>query len=169
MTVSLVYPLEQVIKVKQNRVEEQEKVVRAKEEALEKEKKKLAEREADRDKAKQHENDKLAQLRNELDHGTTSDKVQQMKAYLKVAKEKVQIEEKKVKDQNEQVELANKALKAAQEELRIKRLEVDKLVTHKKDWLKEMRKELEIIEQREQDEIGSTGFLSKRILNKRFS
>lgn len=156
------YPLEQIIKVKQNRVEAQEKVVKSKEEALEKERQKLKEREEDRDKAKQHERDKLTQLRNEMDHGTTSDKIQQMKAYLKVAKEKLEIEEKKVRDQADQVEVAKKALLAAQEELRIKRQEVDKLQIHKKDWLKEMRKELEIIEAREQDELGSTSFLSNK-------
>lgn len=162
MTISLDYPLEQIIKVKQRRVEEQEKVVKAKEAALEKEKQKLKEREAERDKAKQHHADKLAQLRAEMDHGTTTDKIQQMKLYLNVAKEKVQIEEKKVKDQADQVELANKALKAAQEELKIKRQEVDKLQNHKIDWIKEMRKELEIIEGREQDELGSTVFLSNK-------
>ncbi len=168
MTISLAYPLEQIIKVKQNRVEEQEKVVQAKQAALEKEKQKLKEREAERDKAKQHQMDKLTQLRNEMDQGTTSDKIQQMKDYLNVAKEKVRIEEKKVKDQADQVELADKALKAAQEELRIKRQEVDKLQNHKKDWLKEMRKELEIIEGREQDELGSTTYLShKRIASRK--
>ena len=51
MTISLAYPLEQIISVKQRRVEEQEKVVKAKEAALEKEKQKLKEREAERDKA----------------------------------------------------------------------------------------------------------------------
>ncbi len=167
MTVTLAYPLEQIIKVKQNRVEEQEKVVRAKQEALQKEKQKLKEKEEIRDKAKQHERDKLQQLRDEMDHGTTSDKIQQMKAYLNVAKEKVQIEEKKVKDQQDQVELANKALKAAEEELKIKRQEVDKLQIHKKDWLKEMKKELEVIEAREQDELGSTSFLSHKRLRER--
>ena len=89
-------------------------------------------------------------------------KIQQMKVYLNVTKEKVEIEEKKVKDQASQVEVANKALKAAQEESRIKRQEVDKLQSHKVDWLKEMRKELEVIEGREQDELGSTKFMSHK-------
>lgn len=166
MTVSLNYPLEQIIGVKQKRVENQEKVVQAKQEALTKEKEKLAEREADRDKAKQHERDKLTQLRHELDQGTTTDKIQQMKAYLGVAKEKYEIEEKKVRDQMVQVENAKKALKAAEEELKLKRQEVDKLQNHKKDWVKEMRKEMEVLEAREQDELGSSTFLSRRILKK---
>lgn len=150
-----VYPLEQVIKVKQRRVEEQEKVVRLKEQQLEKEKEKLKQKEADRDKAKKHHQDKLKQLREELDQGTTSDKVQQMKAYLSVTKEKLETEEKKVADQKLQVEQAEKALKAEIDLLKLKRQEVDKLESHKKDWMKEALKELEILEGREQDELGS--------------
>jgi flagellar biosynthesis chaperone FliJ len=162
MTTPLVYPLKQVIEVKQRRVDDQEKVVQERRETLKKEQEKLAQREAERDKAKNHYQSKLNQLRDELDHGTTTDKIQQMKAYLKVAKEKVKIEEKKVKEQKDQVDLAEKALQVALNDLRIKRQEVDKLHTHKKDWEKEMRKELEIIEGREQDELGSIIFSSNQ-------
>lgn len=171
MTVSTAYPLEQIIKVKERRVAEQEKVVRAKEQALQLEKDKLVEREKDRDAAKQHEADKLAQLRAELDQniGTTTSKVQQMKAYLKVAKEKVQVEEKKVKEQQVQVDSAKKALDLAIEDLRMKRQQVDKLVDHKKVWTKEMRKELEIIEAREQDELGSTTFINYQRMSRKYN
>lgn len=162
MTAQLSYPLEQIIKVKERRVEEQEKVVKQKQEILQKEKEKLAEREKDRDKAKKHLADKLQQLRNEMDGGTTTDKIQQMKAYLNVAKEKLLIEEKKVKDQMVQVQQAEEVLEKEKEILKMRRQEVDKLKSHKKDWLKEARKELEIIEGREQDELGSTSFLNKK-------
>lgn len=163
----MTYPLKQVIEVKQKRVEDQEKVVKVKKEALENEKEKLKQREADRDKAKQHHIDKLTQLRYELDHSTTSDKVQQMKAYLKVTQEKVKVEEKKVKEQKDQVDLAEKALQVALNDLKIKRQDVDKLETHKKDWEKEMRKEMDIQELREQDELGNTIFSSNQIRKKR--
>ncbi|MBA3602580.1 MAG: type III secretion T3S chaperone [Parachlamydiaceae bacterium] len=165
MTPKLVYPLEQIIKVKQRRVEEQEKVVKQKEELLQKEKDKLVEREVARDQAKQHQLDKLIQLRHELDHETSSDKVTQMKNYLNVAKEKLAIEEKKVKDQKAQVEQAEKVLEAEKELLRQKRQEVDKLKNHKIDWTKEARKELDIIEGREQDELGSTSYLTHKRKN----
>lgn len=151
----VVYPLAQVIDVKQRRVEEAEKVVKEKQMLLDKEKEKLAQREAERDKVKEHKQDKLKQLRETLDSGSTSPKIQQMKVYLKVVEEKLKIEEKKVKDQQEQVNIAQKNLDQAREDLRKKRQEVDKLQSHRKDWEKEMRKELEIIEGREQDELGS--------------
>ena len=151
----VVYPLLQVLEVKRRRVEDQEKVVQEKRLALEQEQQKLKEREAERDKVKQHAAVKLKQLRDELDHGTTTPTVMQMKAYLKVAQEKVKVEEKKVKEQRDQVEIAEKALVEARELLSMRRLEVDKLVTHQEDWEMEMRKERDIAEGREQDELGS--------------
>lgn len=153
-----VYPLKQVVEVKQRRVEEAEKIVKEKLAALEKEQNILKQKEADRDKAKHHMEAKLKQMREEMDRGTTSPKIQQMRAYLKVTKERLAAEEKKVKEQKVQVENAQKNLDAARENLRIKRQEVDKLLTHYKDWKKEMKKEQEIVEGREQDEIGSTLF-----------
>jgi hypothetical protein len=150
-----VYPLKQILEVKQKRVEDAEKIVQEKRLALEKEQQKLAEREADRDKVKQHQQDKLQQLRDTLDEGSTSPKIQQMKVYLKIVDENLKVEEKKVKDQQEQVSIAEKNLKQALEDLRLKRQEVDKLLTHQKDWEKEMKKALQIIEGREEDELGA--------------
>lgn len=151
----LIYPLLQVLEVKRKRVEDQERIVQEKKVILEKEQEKLKEREAERDKAKQHHVAKLQQLRDELDHSTSTQTIMQMKAYLKVALEKVKIEEKKVKEQRDQVELAEKALEEAREVLKLRRLEVDKLETHMADWMQETRKESEILEGREQDELGS--------------
>lgn len=156
------YPLAQVLEVKHKRVEDQEKVVLEKIQQLEREKEKLRQREEERDKVIKHHTDKLTQLRAELDGGTTSDKVQQMKSYLKVVKERVEVEEKKVKEQQDQVAQAEKNLELARQELHIRRQDVDKLLTHKKDWEKEMRKEAEIIEGREQDELGSVIFMNHR-------
>lgn len=157
-----VYPLAQVLQVKERRVEEAEKVVKEKLLALEKEQKILKEKEAVRDKAKDHYNAKLKQMREEMDHGTTSHKIQQMKAYLKIALERINAEEKRVKDQKVQVENAEKNLENARQELRIKRQEVDKFVNHRQDWRKEMLKEQEIIDAREQDELGSIIFSTQQ-------
>ena len=101
-----------------------------------------------------------------MSHATTSPKIQQMKVYLKVVAEKLQVEEKKVNNQKEQVNIAQKNVEEAKKELDRKRLEVDKIVTHQKDWEKEMRKELDIIEAREQDELGGIMFLGKSQMRK---
>jgi flagellar biosynthesis chaperone FliJ len=157
-----VYPLAQIIDVKKKRVEDAEKVVADKKRALQTEQEKLKEREKARDEVKQHRKDKMTQLRAEMDGGTTSDKILQMKAYLKVVEEKLKIEEKKVQDQKAQVKTAEQNLENAIAELNRKRQEVDKLLTHKKDWHAEIQKEEDIIEGREQDELGSITYLSNR-------
>lgn len=155
----LIYPLKQILEIKQRRVEEAERVVQEKRDLLRQEVDKLKQRQQERDKVKDHHNAKLNQMREELDHGTTSPVIQQMKAYLKIVKERLQQEEKKVNDQKEQVKIADKNLELAITDLKFKRQEVDKLVTHREDWEKEMRKEEEIIEGREQDELGSITFM----------
>jgi len=151
----LIYPLQQVLEVKEKRVEDAEKVMKEKKALLQQEEEKLAKVEAERDQVKKHYQDKLTQFRALLDEGTTSPKIQQTKAYIKIVAEKLVIEEKKVRDQQEQVKTAQKNLDQAVEHLRIKRQEVDKLVIHKKDWEKVLKREMEIAEGNEQDEMGS--------------
>ncbi len=156
------YPLEDVLAIKQRRVEAAEKIVQEKRSALETEENKLKQCEEERDKVLHHQKDKLEQLRHEMDHGTTSPKIQQMKAYLKVVDEKLQVQEKKVKEQKEQVEKAKQALEEAREHLRLKRLEVDKMKTHRKDWIALAKEEQRREEGRELDEIGNLTYLARK-------
>lgn len=151
----ILYPLKQIIEVKQKRVDDAEKVVGEKLEALKKEQEKLAQREAERDKVKAHYQDKLNQLRETLDHDTTSPKIQQMKVYLKVVDEKLNAEEKKVAEQKKQVEAAEKKLEEARKELRLRQQELDKMMQHKKEWERTAKAEVDIKEEREQDEMGT--------------
>lgn len=166
MNNNIVYPLKQVLEIKHRRVEEAEKVWKEKKQLLAKEEEKLKQVEAERDKVLKHKEDKLQQLRDETSHATTSPTIQQMKVYLKVVGEKLQVEEKKVNDQKEQVKNAQKNVDEAKKDLDHKRLEVDKIKTHQNDWEKVMHKELEIIEGREQDELGGIMFLGKMQMKK---
>lgn len=154
-----VYPLAEVLQVKKRRVENAEQVVKDKKILLEKEEEKLRQREQEREKVKNHYNAKLFQMREEMDMGTTSPKIQQMKVYLKIVKENLVVEDKKVKDQEAQVETAKKNLELAKEDLNRKRQEVEKFETHKVDWKKEMQKEMDIMEGREMDELGTVIFI----------
>jgi flagellar export protein FliJ len=149
------YPLQQVLDVKLKRVEDAEKVVKEKQQILNQEQEKLKRCIEERDKMRQHYDAKIKQLRDELDHATTSPKVQQMKSYLNVVKEKLKVEDKKVADQQAKVDTATKDLEEARRQLQIKRQEVDKLEMHRADWKKTMRKEEELKEEREYDEIGN--------------
>ena len=157
----LEYPLEEILSIKRRRVDEALEELHRKELALQQEKEVLAQREAERDKVLNHRNEKLQQLRDTLDHEMSTTKVQQMKAYLKIVKEKLIVEEKKVSDQREQVEIAKTNVEIAKEEVRKARKEVDKLEKHKEEWLKRAKKELAIEEERQMDEMGSIMFMSQ--------
>ncbi len=161
-----VYPLIQVLEIKKKRVDDAEKVVKEKTRILEKENEILAKVQAKRDAVAKHYDDKLAQLRDGLDEGVSTIKIQQMKTYLKVVKEDLIREDKKVEAQTAQVELAEKNLEAAKQILRDRRQEVDKLNMHQEEWEKKMLKELKKKEAKTQDEIGSTMYLSNKKKNK---
>lgn len=156
------YPLEQVLAVKKDRVQKAEKVVEERKRAWEIEKEKLKKIEAERDVVKNHHSDKLAQLREALDTGTTSDEVIQMKTYLKIVKEKLVKEEERVKQQKENVKKADKALDEAKLDLKRKRLEEEKILLHKTEWTKERARELSLEEAKDQDEIGQLQHEARR-------
>lgn len=156
------YPLAQVLSIKERRVDDAERNVAHKKELLRKEEEILKEKEAERDKAQQHHDDKLQQLRDTLDTGTTSDKVEGMKVYLKLCKEKVVTEQQKVEEQKQQVDLAQKNVEIAEKELVKRRMEVDKLKEHRVEWKKEYQAELDFQEQKEQDEIGELIFTLRK-------
>ncbi len=104
----LLYPLEQVLEIKNRRVKAAEKVVQEKKEILEKEKTKLKGYEAAYKKVDEHHHDKLEQLREGLDEGIQPHEIDQMKKYLKEVKLKRLEEKRKVDRQKKQVEIAQK-------------------------------------------------------------
>jgi flagellar biosynthesis chaperone FliJ len=160
------YPLLQVLQVKHKRVEDAEKVVKEKIKLLEDEKEKLKQREQERDKVLDHYKAKVQQMKDEFAHGTTSRKIDQIKIYLKVVQERLKVEEKKVADQKQQVEIAEKNLEVARTQLKARQKEEDKIKTHRTEWEKITLKEVEIEQVRQEDDIGSTMFLSKYTKNK---
>lgn len=149
------YPLEQLQQIKNKRLQEAEKSLREKKEALAKEQEKLVQTELERDEVLKHREAKLAQFRQTLDEGTTSDKIQQMKQYLKVVEEQLKVKETRVKEQKKQVELAEAAVEAARAELIKKQRDVEKLDIHRKEWDKEIKIALEHRENIEGDEMGA--------------
>jgi hypothetical protein len=149
------YPLEQLVIIKQKKLEEAEKVLREKKKALEKEQEKLTDLEKERDKVKEHKAEKLAQFREKIDAGTTSDKMQQMRQYLKIVDEQLKQKETKVRDQIKIVEAAEKMVEAARAEMIKREHDVEKLKIHRKEWEKEMNVVLEQKEAAETDEMGS--------------
>jgi flagellar biosynthesis chaperone FliJ len=155
MNKPLSYPLEQLMTIKKNRFDQAVKTLEEKKAILEKAYEKLYDLTQERDLAKEHKVAKIKQLREELDAGTTTDKVQQMKVYLKVVDEKLAEKEKKVVEQQKQVDLAQKQVDLATDELFQRKKDLEKLEIHKQEWEKEVRYWSEQKEALEQDEQGS--------------
>lgn len=155
MNQPLSYPLEQLMTIKKNRFDQAVKTLEEKKALLEKAYEKLYDVTQERDEVKEHKVAKLNQLRNSLDEGTTTDKIQQMKAYLKVVETKLADKEKKVVEQQKQVDLAQKQVDLATDELFQRKKDLEKLEIHKKEWEKEVRYWTEQKEAVEHDEQGS--------------
>ncbi len=152
------YPLEQVISIKKNRFDQAIKTLELKKEILEKAYERLYELTQELDEVKKHKQDKLDQLREALDAGTTTDKVQQMKAYLKVVDEKVADKKKKVDAGQKAVDAAQAQVDLATDDLFQKKKDLEKLELHKKEWSKEAAYTLERKEEAEHDEQGSASY-----------
>ncbi len=140
------YPLVQLEQIKKKRLDEAERLLAEKKRILEDETRKLRKIENERDKVKEHKQEKLDQLRDELDSGTTSDKVEQMKRYLDVVDERLAQKEAKVKEQQKHVNAAEQAVEEARIQLNRKLQEVEKIKLHRNEWqkgvdLEELRKE----------------------------
>lgn len=149
------YPLEQVALIKQKKLDEAEKVLREKKRLLTQEEEKLKTVEKERNEVKDHRFAKLTQLRESMDGGAPSDKIQQMRSYLKVVDEKLKIKEQKVKEQQKVVDAAKNQVEAARNDLLKKQQDVEKMQTHRQEWEKEKKALEEQEENIETDEMGS--------------
>lgn len=152
------YPLEQVILIKKNRFDQAVKTLEAKKEILEKAYEKLFDVTQIFDETAKHKKAKLDQLRDALDAGTSTDKIQQMKLYLKIVEEDLLAKKKAVDAQQKVVDAAQKQVDLATDDLFQKKKDLEKLEIHKKEWEKEATYLLERKEEAEHDEQGSAGY-----------
>jgi flagellar biosynthesis chaperone FliJ len=167
MTNPLTYPLEQLMLIKKNRFDQALKTLEEKKALLEKAHEKLFDLSEERDKALFHKREKLQQLREALDAGTATDKIQQMKVYLKLVDEKLAEKEKKVLDQKKQVDLAQKQVDLATDELFQRKKDLEKLEMHKVEWQKEVKYWAEQKEAIQHDEQGSATYMIQKQDKKR--
>lgn len=161
------YPLDQLVAIKKKRLEEAEKVLAEKKSILAHEEQKLAALEKKRDEVKDHYLDKLTQFREKLDAGTATDKIQQMKQYLKLVTENLKTEEQKVEAQTKVVSAAQRQVDLAREDLFKKQKDVEKLKMHHKEWQHEAHRIAEQKEANFTDEIGGAMHTIKKEEKKR--
>ena len=149
------YPLEQLTSIKKKRVEDAEKVLAEKKRVLAVEEKKLYTLEQERNEVKKHKDAKLAQLRESLDAGERTDKIQQKRQYLKLVQEDLKQKELKVKTQEKVVEGAKVQVEEARQVMLKKQMELEKMHLHRKEWDKDAKKEFDRKEELQSDEMGS--------------
>ncbi len=155
MDKSTTYPLEQITTIKQKKLDEAERVLREKKALLEQEREKLLKVEKERDVVKEHKVAKLTQVREQMDEGAPSAKIQQMRYYLKVVDEKLKNHEMKVNEQKKAVTNAEGQVEIARDDLIRKQQDVEKMHIHRKEWEKERKLLEEQKENLEADEMGS--------------
>ncbi len=161
------YPLEQLMLIKKNRFDQAVKTLEEKRELLAKAHEVLYKVTAEKDVVLQHKQDKLTQLRTSLDEGTTTDKIQQMKVYLKVVDEKLVAAEKKVTEAQTKVDTAQKQVDAATQEVFQRKKDVEKLGMHKVEWEKEAQYEITQKEASEHDEQGSSTYTTRKRMDEK--
>ncbi len=161
------YPLEQLVIIKQKRLEEAERELRDKKELLAQAEEKLEKVKAARDQVLNHKDDKIEQLRAGLDEGVPANKVEEMRNYLKVVEEDLQKKEKQVELQEKKVVEAEEAVEEARQMMIKRQKAVEKLSQHYKEWQKEMQ----IEEEREEgilgDEMGTARYIRDQRMRKK--
>ena len=149
------YPLEQIVLIKQKKADEAEKVLAEKKALWIKEQEKLLAMEKERDLVKEHRLSKLNQLREQMDEGAPSTKIQQMRSYLKVVDEKLKVHEGRVLTQKKATAAAEAAVDTARQELLQRQHDVEKMRMHKQEWEKEQYAIELQKENLESDEMGA--------------
>ncbi len=156
MTSPLNYPLEQLMTIKKTRFDQAVKTLEEKKAILEKAYEKLYDLTQEKNRVLEHKTAKLTQLREALDTSMASDKIQQMKLYLKTVDEDLALKQRKVDDQQKVVDTAQKQVDLATDDLFQKKKDLEKLEIHKREWEKEVRYWTEQKEAIEHDDQSSS-------------
>ena len=157
------YPLEEIDQIKKKRLEEAEKNLKEKKEYLEQQQQKLQQYIKDLELIKQHKIDKIRQMMDEMEQGTTSDQIIIKERYLKVVvEEKLKKEQAKVTEQQKEVKKAFEEVEKARKLLNERRQDVEKIRLHKEDWEVEMKRLEEAFDVKETDEIGTTIHVARK-------
>lgn len=152
------YPLDTVLSIKKKRFDQAMKTLEEKKAILEQAYEKLFNLSKERDETLEHRTTKLTQLRESLDTGAATDRIQQMRAYLKIVDQQLEEKEKKVAEQQKVVDQAQKQVDLATQDLFQKKKDLEKLEIHKDEWSAEMRQIVERKEASEQDEQGAATY-----------
>lgn len=162
------YPLTQIEEIKKRRLEEAEKVLREKRLALDAAEKDLEEKRKALNATQALKLEMIEKYYEDIKKGTTSILMERHDNYIReVVNVKLAEEKKKVDDQKKVVKQATIALEIAKEERLKKNQELEKIHIHKKEWTKEVKKEIDLEEAGISDELGTSMHARKMKKDKR--
>ena len=156
------YPLVEVIRIKKRRLDDAEKVLREKKAILERELEKLAQIQKELDSAKEKFDRYLQKLRQAMDEGEPSSKIDQHKLHLKDLKELYLLCQKKLDNQKKVVKSAEDAVDLARQDYQQKEKELEKLNIHKAEWVQALKLEEARQEDIKMDEISTSAHARKK-------
>jgi len=151
------YPLSQIAEIKKRRLEEAEKILKAKRNALDEAEKELGKRRKALNATQKSKLEMIDKHYEKIKEGTTSDVLERHDTYMKeVMNVKLSEEKKAVDEQKKVVKQAEKELEQARIDRLKKNQELEKIHMHKKEWTKEVQKEIDIEEAGVSDELGTS-------------
>jgi hypothetical protein len=151
------YPLAQIEEIKKRRLEDAEKILREKRTELDVAEKDLDEKRKALNATQAVKLEMIEKYYEDIKKGTTSILMERHDSYIReVMNVKLAEEKKKVDDQKKVVKQAVLALEKAREERLKKNQELEKIHIHKKEWTKDMKKEMDLEEAGVSDELGTS-------------
>ncbi len=156
------YRLQPVLDSKEKKKKDAEKALAETRTELERQKKILQEREEEVVKAIKRKDDYSADLMKKMDSGLESGKITDGKAYLEVLKRSIEIARKKADDQKKVVQQWEEKVEAALVKVMEATKEMKVIEKHKGNWVEAAKKEIEIKEEKEQDEVAQNIYEQSR-------
>lgn len=156
------YPLIEVIRLKKRRLDEAEKILRDKKQILAKEEEKLKVIQKELNEAKTKFDTYLQKLRDAMDQGEPSSKIDHHKLHLKDLKELFLMCQKKLDNQKKVVKSAEEAVETARLDYQLKEKECEKLTIHKTEWLQAMTLEQARADELKMDEMSTSAHARKK-------
>ena len=156
------YRLQPVLDSKEKKKKDAEKALAETRAELERQKNILRDREEDVLKAIKRKDDYSTDLMRKMDGGMESGKITDGKSYLEVLKRSIEIARKKADDQKKVVHQWEQKVEAALLKVMETTKEMKVIEKHKENWTETEKREIEMKEEKEQDEVAQNLYEQSR-------
>jgi flagellar export protein FliJ len=157
------YRLQLILDKRQKEKEDAEKALGEAQKALEEERKIEKQKELEVEQAKQRKEDSKKELNQKMLEGLLDiNKIRQGKDFIKSLDIEIEKAKERLVQQQQKVKLAENFLEQKRAELIEATTQFQAMEKHKEKWLEKIKKEAELAEQNEQEEIGNVLFLQRK-------